>query len=135
MEAELTYLQNSIKIIDFRHYAEDAAMGNPYNTLFYISVVSGGFSGCGSWECDIKQLKELCEEMRQMYDFKRKSAVLDDYLYGSKLEFSLEKSGHLTVSGTIYGNCAEQSLSFCFGADQTAIPTFVKGLERLIASA
>ena len=115
MEAEFTYLQNSIKITDFRHYAEDAAMGSPYNTLFYISVVSGGFSGCGSFECDIKRLKELCEEIRQMYDFERESVALDDYLYGSKLEFVLEKSGHLTVSGTIYGSGAEQSLNFCFG--------------------
>ncbi len=134
MEAELTYLQNGIKIFDFRHYKEDAKMGSPYNTLFQISVISNYFSGRSRWECDIKQLKALCEELHQMYDFKLNSTVLCDVCYGSKIAFSMDKTGHLILNGTIYSSDLEHSLTFEFKADQTAILPFIKKLEMMIKS-
>ena len=132
MEAELTYLQNGIKIFDLRHYKEDAEMGNPYNTLFSLSVVSGAFSGACQWEDDIRNLEDFCTKMKELYDFKITEITLDDLEYGSKIAFSMEKNGHLSISGTIYGSRLENTLTFKFSADQTALPPFIRQLETLI---
>ena len=135
MEAKLEYLENGIRLFDFSHYPEDVKSGNPYNTSFLVEVTSEGFSGVSFWEYDLKNLKKFCCEMRELYEFKISDVVFSDIRYGSKIVFSVAKNGKMTVSGTVFGKGAEQSLIFTFGADQTVIPSFVNGIARMISEA
>lgn len=135
MEAELTYLQNGIRIFDFEHYPEDAKMGNPYNTFFRIAITSGGFSGVSSWEYDLKNLKKFCSEMRELYDFKSSEVDFSDIRYGSKITFSMGKLGGITVSGNVFGGGGKHRLEFTFDADQTVIPRFVNKIGQMISDA
>jgi hypothetical protein len=106
----------------------DFNTGNPYNTTFYVKVVSGDFSGVSEFEYNIKDFIRFIKEIKDLYDFKLQKVELNDISYGSNIKFSLDKTGHIMVSGTIYGNAAEHSLTFIFTTDQTAIKAFCKSL-------
>ena len=124
LTAALTFGENRLCIDDLRHYAEDAAAGNPYNTAFRLTVHSGEFAGSGPFECDIAALRRFAGEIEELYTFRREKADLADLEYGSRLTLHISKTGRLTVSGTVIGRIAEQSLAFTFDADQTALLPF-----------
>lgn len=134
MNAELKQGENGIVFSDFRYCAQDKAMGSPYNTVFSVRVYSDGFSGIGKWECDRDALAVFAESLAELYAFGRDSAVLEDISYGSRVEITMDKTGHLTVSGVLYGSRAEQSLTFRFKADQTALGTFCAMWQKIHAA-
>jgi hypothetical protein len=61
----------------------------------------------------------ICQILK--YDFKLNQVELNDICYGSNIQFCLDKTGNITISGTIYGNSMEHSLTFIFATDQTSI--------------
>ena len=109
---------------------EDYSNGNPYNTIFSVKVISGDFAGVSEFEYNIENFIRFVKEIRYLYDFKLSKVELNDICYGSNIQFSLDKTGHITISGTIYGNAAEHSLTFIFTTDQTAIEAFCKSLYK-----
>ena len=104
--------------------------GNPYNTTFNVKVISGNFTGASEFEYNIKDFIRFVKEIRGLYDFKLRRVELNDICYGSNIQFCLDKTGHITISGTIYGNAMEHSLTFIFTTDQTAIEIFCKPLYK-----
>ena len=134
MNAELKQGENGIVFADFRYFAQDKAMGNPYNTAFSVRVCSDGFGGVGKWECDRDAIAAFGGALADLYAFRRTSAVLEDISYGSRAEMTMDKTGHLTVSGVLYGSRAEQSLTFRFETDQTALGTFCAMWQKIHAA-
>lgn len=124
-------------ISNIRVSYEDYSNGNPYNTIFIVKVISGDFAGVSEFECNIKDFIQFVKEIRDLYDFKLSQVELNDICYGSSIQFCLDKAGHIAISGTIYGNSMEHSLTFIFITDQTAIEVFCKSLykEFIIESA
>lgn len=108
----------------------DFNSGNPYNTTFNVKVVSGDFTGFSEFEYNIKDFIRFIKEIRELYAFKLNQVELNDICYGSNIQFCLDKTGHITVSGTIYGNSMEHSLTFIFTTDQTAIEIFCNSLYK-----
>jgi hypothetical protein len=113
----------SISYIDFNS-------GNPYNTTFNVKVISGEFSGISEFEYNIKDFLCFVKKIKDLYNFKLNIVELSDICYGSNIKFFLDKTGHITVAGTIYGKCMEHSLTFEFTTDQTAIETFCNCLYK-----
>lgn len=109
---------------------EDFNSGNPYNTTFNVKVISGDFTGVSEFEYNIKDFIRFVKEIRELYDFKLRQVELNDICYGSNIQFCLDKTGHITISGTIYGNAMEHSLTFIFTTDQTGIEVFCKSLYK-----
>lgn len=108
----------------------DFNSGNPYNTTFNVKVISGDFAGISEFEYNIKDLICFVKNIKDLYNFKLNFVELNDICYGSNIQFCLDKTGHIAISGTIYGNCMEHSLTFEFITDQTAIETFCKSLYK-----
>ena len=131
MIANLTYENNHIAIGEFCYHEADAKGGNPYNTTFRLSVRSGGFAGEGDWECDIRKFRMFVDDLQKLYAFQAENAHLDDIGYGGHICFSMDHTGHLEISGVIYGVAMEQYLKFCFNADQTVLKTFANKLAAL----
>ncbi len=132
MKAELRQGENFVLFSDFRHYAQDEAMGNLYNTAFSVQVRSGMFSGAGRWMCDRSALITFAEEMADLYAFRRESVRLDDLEYGSYMELTMDKTGHLRAAGTVYGSAMEQVLQYHFAADQTVLREFLASWQKLV---
>ncbi len=130
MKAVCEYNNNSIKIINFTHYAEDDIDGNPYNCTFTAKVVSNRFRGIAECECDYKEWLKFVDNLDKLYNFKINEVTLNDISYGSKVNFHLGNSGHLNISGILYGEHAEQSLHFTFTADQTCLVKFIDELKN-----
>ena len=63
-------------------------------------------------EYDIKELIRFAREMEELFCFKRDKTELNDICYGSKVVFCMDKTGHLDISGKIFGHAAEQCLEF-----------------------
>lgn len=124
---------NFLEIADFRHCPEDAATGNPYNTLFDLCVQSmdGSFTGVGDFETDIKRMVQFAGELEEMYDLKRSSVKLKSIIgYDQDIEFKMQKTGRIIVCGTITN--FSHVMEFEFEADQTALPPFIKGLKEIL---
>lgn len=51
--------------------------------------------------------------------------------YGNTIHFVRDRTGHIKVSGEIYGDAMSHYLKFEFMADQTAFPPFIKALKNL----
>ncbi|KGK81145.1 hypothetical protein [Clostridium sp. HMP27] len=117
-------------ISNIRVSYEDFSNGNPYNTTFSVKVISGSFSGIGEFEYNIKDFIIFIKEIRELYNFKLNEVELYDTGYGSNIQFHLDKTGHITILGTIYGDSIEHSLTFKFSTDQTAIKTFSNSLYK-----
>lgn len=132
MTARLEYCGNYLEISGFSHSRADAEAGNLYNTALHIRVKSGEFCGIGFCECDIARFRRFVDELGEMYGFRRDSVVFDDICYGSKIIFTADRAGHLTVSGTVYGRAMIHSLKFEFDADQTVLPGFIKSVNELL---
>ncbi len=130
MICELRSGENFLQFSDFRYSAEDETNGNPYNFFFSANIVSDGFSGHAIWECDRKEFMKFVQSVQNLYDFRNTSAELNDIGYGSRIRFEMDKTGHLTVTGTLYGHAAEHSLTFRFTADQSDLHTFLINLPK-----
>lgn len=123
-----TYEQ--LTISDIHASYVDFYSGNPYNTTFNVKVVSGDFTGVSKFEYNIRDFIKFVKKINGLYDFKSKKVELNDICYGSNIQFCLDKMGHITISGKIYGNSMEHSLTFVFTTDQTAIKVFCKSLYK-----
>lgn len=132
MNARFEFGKNFLEITNFKHYPEDAANANPYNSSFNLYVLSGDFMGIGECEYDIKEFRRFISELEEMYEFKRYSVELAEICYDAKIVFEMYRTGQINVSGTIYGACMLHSMTFEFKADQTALPLFIKGIKELL---
>ena len=130
MKAVCEYNNSSIEMINFTHYAEDDVNGNPYNCTFTVRVVSNGFRGIAECECDYNEWLKFVYNLDKMYNFKINEVTLNDISCDSRVTFHLDKSGHLDISGVLYGEHAEQSLHFTFTADQTCLVKFIDELKN-----
>lgn len=108
----------------------DYYSGNPYNTKFKVKVSSGDFSGTSQFQYNIKDFIDFVEEINRLYDFRTKKVKLKDISYGSNIEFYMDKAGYLTISGNIFGESMEHSLTFKFVTDQSTIKTFCRSLYK-----
>ncbi len=126
---EIIYLDNYLTISDTIHHPEDAMNSNPYNTVFNLQVKSGVLSGIAECEYGIKECLRFADEIKELYEFHTSKVELDDIGYGRHVSFSMDNTGHLTISGKIYGNARIQSLEFEFSADQTSLKGFADLLE------
>jgi hypothetical protein len=130
--ARLEYGDDFFEIRCFSHSEEDEKSGNPYNCSFTMKVRSGEFSGQSHCcECDYKDIKELITQLEELVNFKTDEAVFRELAYDSTIRFTGDGCGHITVSGTIYGDAKIQSLQFEFMTDQTVYPSFISDLKRL----
>lgn len=130
MNCELRSDENFLEFSDFCHFAEDEANGNPYNFFFTVRVSSDGFRGHTRWECDRKEFVKFVQSAQDLYNFRTSSAELNDIGYSSRVRFDLDKTGHITVTGTLYGHAADHSLTFRFTADQTDLHPFLTNLHK-----
>ena len=130
MACELRSGENFLRFSYFRHFTEDEANGNPYNFFFTVRVSSDGFRGHTRWECDRKEFVKFVQSAQDLYDFRTSSAELNDIGYGSHIRFDLDRTGHITVSGTLYGHAADHSVTFRFTADQTDLHPFLTNLHK-----
>ena len=73
---------------------------------------------------------KFVQSIQDMYDFRETSAELNDIGYGSHLRFDLDRTGHITVTGTLYGHAADHSITFRFTADQTDLHPFLTNLHK-----
>lgn len=128
MHARLAFDDNYLEIRNFCHFPEEAARGNPYNTTFDLAVYSEGFGGIASCEYDLAAFRKLVSDLRKLYGFELDHVRLDDLCYGSRVDFSMDRLGHIEVSGKIFGWAMEHSLEFTFPADQTVLKCFVAEL-------
>jgi len=130
--AEIRYDGNLFAIEDFKTSPEEKKQGNPYNTTFHIRVVSGSFGGYAYCEYDIKEFIRFAREMEELFCFKRDKTELNDICYGSKVVFCMDRTGHLDISGKIFGHAAEHCLNFRFAADQTCLNAFIQTVNAWI---
>ena len=130
--ARLEYGDDFFEIRCFSHSEEDEKTGNPYNCSFVMKVKSGEFSGQSHCcECDYKYIKELAAQLEDLVNFKADEAVFRELAYDSTMRFTGDGCGHITVSGTIYGDAKIQSLHFEFMTDQTVYRSFISELKGL----
>jgi hypothetical protein len=129
---DLIHGENILSIFDFKYSKEDVKGGNPYNTTFMLKIISGVFQGVGEFVIDIKQFKNFIQEINYLYDFKVNEVLLEDIGYGSKVQFDIKKTGHIEISGEIYGDAALNSLKFNFYADQTSLKIFADTLKNIL---
>ncbi len=135
MNARFEFGKNYLEIANLNHCSAEAERGNPYNTLFDLRVQSmdGRFTGVGDFECDIKQIAQFASELEEMYDLKRDSVKLESLIgYDQEIEFIMQKTGQITVYGTITN--FTHSMEFEFEADQTALPPFIRQLREMLES-
>lgn len=140
MSARFIMGENLVEIFDF--WCGDWEGNDPYSTVFKVRARSNGeddygergeeFSGAGSWECGIKEVRAFVGQLEEMDQLRGKYAELEDFSYGSSLRFELDRKGHIQVSGTLFGAHGDQSLNFAFLGDQTALGPFVDGLKEFL---
>ena len=66
-----------------------------------------------------------------MYDFKKQIVMFNEICYGSNVKFEADKTGHITVSGEIFGEAMEHSLKFSFMIDQSVLDKFISELQNI----
>ncbi len=126
--AKLMFEDNYLTITNFTYHKGDVY----YNTSFDLEVCSGSFSGVAPCEYDIKEFRKFVEELLEMYDFKKQIVTFNDICYGSSVKFEADKTGHIMVSGEIFGKALEHSLKFSFVADQFVLKQFISELQNMI---
>ena len=126
------YGENFVEVSNICFHGNEAERGNPYNTTFSIAVQSCGFRGIAPCEYDIKNFKAFLADLHSLYNFETDKAMLEDICYGSKILFAMDRTGHIEVSGRIYGDCMIHALEFCFAGDQTVLKSFLDGLDELL---
>jgi hypothetical protein len=132
MKASFEYYGNIFEILNFTHSVEDENTGNPYNCSFGIKIVSGNFSGyADNCEYDYKEWKKFINQLEALYNFKIKEVKMVEIGLGSTVLFRIDNLGHIEISGVIYGEAKEQSLTFAFEIDQTVLYDFLGELKKL----
>lgn len=126
--AKLIYEDNHLIINNFTYHQEDIY----YNTSFDLEIRSGSFRGIAPCEYDIKEFRKFVQELLEMYNFKKQIVMLNDICYGSNVKFEADKTGHIMVSGEIFGEAMEHSLKFSFTTDQFVLKQFISELENMI---
>ena len=126
--AKLIYENNFLIVNNFTYHQEDIY----YNTSFDLEVRSGTFSGVAPCEYDIKEFRKFVQDLLKMYDFKKQRVILNDICYGSNVKFEADKTGHIVVSGEIFGEAMEHSLKFSFVTDQVVLKRFISELQNMI---
>ena len=126
--AILEHENNYIKISDFINHKNDIY----YNTDFNLEICSGSFSGIAFCEYDIKEFINFTDELTEMYNFNLKTATLNEICYGSNVKFEADNTGHIIISGEIFGSGMEHTMRFKFSADQSSLMPFIQQLKRLI---
>ncbi len=102
-----------------------------YYSNFTLNVRSGNFSGLGECEVNLENFRNFICELDDLYDLKRNNARIQSIIgYDSRVEFTLDKSGHVTVSGK--ASYERQFVEFKFEADQTALPGFINALKEML---
>ena len=125
--AKLIYEDNYLMINNFICHQQDIY----YNTSFDLEIRSGSFSGVAPCEYDIKEFRKFVEELLEMYDFKKQIVMFNEICYGSNVKFEADKTGHITVSGEIFGEAMEHSLKFSFMIDQSVLDKFISELQNI----
>ena len=125
--AKLIYEDNYLMINNFIYHQQDIY----YNTSFDLEIHSGSFSGVAPCEYDIKEFRKFVEELLEMYDFKKQIVMFNEICYGSNVKFEADKTGHITVSGEIFGEAMEHSLKFSFMIDQSVLDKFISELQNI----
>lgn len=125
--AKLMYEDNYLIINNFIYHQKDIY----YNTSFELEIRSGSFSGVAPCEYDIKEFRKFVEELLEMYDFKKQIVMFNEICYGSNVKFEADKTGHIMVSGEIFGKAMEHSLKFSFMIDQSVLDKFVSELQNI----
>ena len=125
--AKLIYEDNYLMINNFIYHQQDIY----YNTSFDLEIRSGSFSGVAPCEYDIKEFRKFVEELLEMYDFKKQIVMFNEICYGSNVKFEADKTGHITVSGEIFGEAMEHSLKFSFMIDQSVLDKFISELQNI----
>lgn len=126
--AKLMHENNFLIIHNFTYHQEDIY----YNTSFDLEVRSGSFSGVAPCEYDIKEFRKFVQELSEVYDFKKQIVMLNDIYYGSNIKFEADKTGHIGVSGEIFGEAMEHSLKFSFVTDQFVLKQFITELQNIL---
>ena len=126
--AKLMYEDNYLMINNFIYHQKDVY----YNTSFNLEIRSGFFCGVAPCEYDIKEFRRFVQELSEMYEFKKQIATFNDICYGSNVKFEADKTGHITVSGEIFGKALKHSLKFSFVADQFVLKQFISELQNMI---
>ena len=125
--AKLMYEDNYLIINNFIYHQKDIY----YNTSFDLEIRSGSFSGVAPCEYDIKEFRKFVEDLLEMYDFKKQIVMFNEICYGSNVKFEADKTGHITVSGEIFGEAMEHSLKFSFMIDQSVLDKFISELQNI----
>ena len=125
--AKLIYEDNYLMINNFIYHQQDIY----YNTSFDLEIRSGSFSGVAPCEYDIKEFRKFVEDLLEMYDFKKQIVMFNEICYGSNVKFEADKTGHITVSGEIFGEAIEHSLKFSFMIDQSVLDKFISELQNI----
>ena len=125
--AKLIYEDNYLMINNFIYHQQDIY----YNTSFDLEIRSGSFSGVAPCEYDIKEFRKFVEELLEMYNFKKQIVMFNEICYGSNVKFEADKTGHITVSGEIFGEAMEHSLKFSFMIDQSVLDKFISELQNI----
>lgn len=129
---ELRFGENLLAFQDIRCDFDDPYWGRGcYDTEWLLQVRSEGFSGIGYWGCGWKDLCRFAEELRELYGFQRREVEFRDSEYGCWFKLTMKKTGQIAISGVLYGECRNQTLSFEFRADQTAIKPFFEQLWQI----
>lgn len=132
MNAQLTFGNDNLKIANFCHYKTEVDRGNPYNSTFDLVVQSGVFCGIAPCEYDIKDFVKFVDSLHKLYNFETYNVLLDDICHGSKVQFQMDRAGHIEISGKIFGEAMIHSLEFGFSADQTVLKQFIIELDALL---
>lgn len=126
--ARLIYENNYLIIDNFYYYNEDSY----YNTTFDLQVSSGNFKGLASCEYNIKDFRNFVADLQKMYSFELQTVTLHEICYGSRIQFQADKTGHIEITGEIYGDAMEHCLKFIFTVDQCVLKQFLSELQNLI---
>lgn len=103
------------------------------DSLFFdVRVQSGMFSGTANCEFSASELHTFLTQLEELYGFRRDTATLRVLYYGSHFTLTLNKTGHLTVSGELYDDPMTQKLNFSFDADQSALLPFLNNLKESV---
>ena len=126
--ARLIYENNYLIIDNFDYHNEDSY----YNTTFDLQVSSGNFKGLASCEYNIKDFRNFVADLQKMYSFELQTVTLHEICYGSRIQFQADKTGHIEITGEIYGDAMEHCLKFIFTVDQCVLKQFLSELQNLI---
>lgn len=104
------------------------------NTLMFVELKDEGFKIASKLEIDVYDLIQFCNDLKLLYDFKKKQAVIKE-AYGKHqfLMFNGDGMGHIRIDGIfVKHRCNENrwEMEFSFQIDQTSLKEFVETLDK-----